>query len=128
MVDVGKPLRAVNINDGYVIAVILTVKEIQMAENSLELQPGDMKLFTNKRKTNEKQPDFQGQAMLSDGALVYASAWKNISQSSGQEWFKIKFGDPVQDRNDAPRATQNNDQTHQPVAQSIETIADDIPF
>ena len=128
MVDVGKPLRAVNINDGYVIAVILTVKEIQMAENSLELQPGDMKLFTNKRKTNEKQPDFQGQAMLSDGTLVYASAWKNTAQSSGQDWFKIKFGDPVQDRENAPRPTQNNHQTHQPVAESIETIADDIPF
>ena len=128
MVDVGKPLIRVNINDGYVIAVILTVKEIQMAENSLELQPGDMKLFTNKRKTNDKQPDFQGQAMLSDGTLVYASAWRNISQTSGQEWFKIKFGDPVQDRENAPRAEQNNNQTHQPVAESIETMADDIPF
>ena len=117
-----------NTNDGYVIAVILTVKEIQMAENSLELQPGDMKLFTNKRKTKETQPDFQGQAMLSDGTLVYASAWKNTAQSSGQDWFKIKFGDPVQDGGYAPRAEQNNNQTHQPVAESVETMADDIPF
>ena len=128
MVDVGKPLRAANINDGYVIAVILTVKEIQMAENKLELELGDMKLFTNRKKTKETQPDFQGQAMLPDGTLVYASAWKNISQNSGQEWFKIKFGDPVQEGGYAPRAEQNNNQTHQPVAESIETLADDIPF
>jgi len=117
-----------NTKDGYVIAVILTVKEIQMAENKLELQVGDMKLFTNRKKTNDKQPDFQGQAMLPDGTLVYASAWKNTAQSSGQDWFKIKFGDPVQDREDAPRVQQNNNQAHQSMEESIETIADDIPF
>jgi uncharacterized protein (DUF736 family) len=128
VVDVGKPLRAVNINDGYVIAVILTVKEIQMAENKLNLQPGDMKLFPNTRKTKDSQPDFQGQAMVADGTLVYASGWSNTSQNTGQQWLKIQFGDPVQDRENAPRPTQNNDQTHQPVAESIETIADDIPF
>ena len=126
--DVGKLLVAGNIKDGYVIAVILNDKEMQMAENKLELQVGDMKLFTNRKKTNDKQPDFQGQAMLPDGTLVYASAWKNTAQSSGQDWFKIKFGDPVRDQQDAPRPTQNNDQTHQPVAESIETISDDIPF
>jgi hypothetical protein len=99
-----------------------------MAEDNkrpLELKDNEGKLFINNDKTEDWHGDYQGQVLLPDGTRHYINLYENVSQNSGNRWYKIKIGNPVkQSANTQPSApVQNNVQ-----ADNVVDMEDDLPF
>jgi hypothetical protein len=54
-----------------------------------ELREGQGNLWKNDRKTEDKQPDVTGKAMIG-GKLMYVSGWRKTT-SAGKGWYSLAF-------------------------------------
>jgi hypothetical protein len=70
------------------------LKEINMeAKGSLRKNP---------RKEKESHPDLTGKWTDATGQQYWLSAWRNVDQKTGDVYFSLKLGNPVEERGDAP--------------------------
>ena len=77
-----------------------------------EQQDGTGSLFKNENKTNEKQPDYRGDATV-NGEKVEIAAWIKTAKS-GKKYMSLKFQEPRQ--KDAPKRAP------------VEDFDDAVPF
>ncbi len=56
-----------------------------------EVKPGRGTAFKNKRKSDEKHPDFNGEVRLPDGRLHFLDVWVQKTKA-GDNYFSIKIG------------------------------------
>lgn len=59
-------------------------------------------LRKNTRKEKDSHPDLVGKWTDTNGVQYWLSAWRNVDQQSGNVWFSLKLGKPVEERTDAP--------------------------
>lgn len=81
-------------------------------------------LRKNTRKEKDTHPDLTGKWTDSTGQQYWLSAWRNVDQKTGDVWFSLKLGNPVEPRGEQPMAAA-------PVAQKrppAQFPDDDIPF
>lgn len=84
-------------------------------------------LRKNLKKEKDSQPDLVGKWTDSDGTQYWLSAWRNHDEKTGNVWFALKRGNPVEDMPSKPQKSA-----------SVHSIAkgngyqpqndDDIPF
>ena len=55
-------------------------------------------LRKNTRKEKDSHPDLVGKWTDSTGQQFWLSAWRNVDQQSGNVWFSLKLGKPVEER------------------------------
>jgi hypothetical protein len=84
-------------------------------------------LRKNPRKEKDSHPDLTGKWTDTTGQQYWLSAWRNVDQQSGDVWFSLKIGNPVEPRNEqaAPVVSAHSKakaNAYQPMAD------DDIPF
>jgi hypothetical protein len=77
-------------------------------------------LFRNARKTQDKQPDHNGNCTI-EGVEYWISAWVKESKKDGSKFFSLAFTPKNTDGMDQRPASER--QTQQPVAPT-----EDIPF
>ena len=57
-----------------------------------EKKPGEAKLFKNKKKEKDSDPDYTGYYLHDDGVVEEGiSAWVNTSQKTGEKYMKLSF-------------------------------------
>ena len=59
-------------------------------------------LRKNARKEKESHPDLTGKWTDQTGQQYWLSAWRNVDQKTGDVYFSLKLGNPVEERGDAP--------------------------
>ena len=83
-------------------------------------------LRKNTRKEKDSHPDLVGKWTDSTGQQFWLSAWRNVDTQSGNVWFSLKLGKPVEERGQqmAPVTAHSKAKAnaYQPMAD------DDIPF
>jgi uncharacterized protein (DUF736 family) len=69
-----------------------------------ERKDGDGVLFKNDRKTEDKHPDYKGEALIG-GVEMDVAAWLKTAKSSGQKFFSLSIR-PKREQgfNQAPQA------------------------
>lgn len=82
-------------------------------------------LRKNPRKEKDSHPDLTGKWTDSTGQQYWLSAWRNVDQKTGDVYFSLKLGNPVEPRGEQPAPAQP---ARQPVRQSTNLQDDDIPF
>jgi hypothetical protein len=83
-------------------------------------------LRKNPRKEKESHPDLTGKWTDSTGQQYWLSAWRNVDQQTGDVYFSLKLGNPVEPRGEQPMAPAQP--ARQPVRQAANLPDDDIPF
>lgn len=79
-------------------------------------------LRRNTRKEKDSHPDLTGKWTDSTGQQYWLSAWRNVDQKTGDVWFSLKLGNPVEPRGEQAAPSR------QPVRQAANLPDDDIPF
>lgn len=85
-------------------------------------------LRKNTRKEKDSHPDLTGKWTDSTGQQYWLSAWRNVDQKTGDVWFSLKLGNPVEPRGEQPMAlvtphSKAKANAYQPMADDS-----DIPF
>lgn len=83
-------------------------------------------LRKNPRKEKDSHPDLVGKWTDSEGVQYWLSAWRNVDQQSGNVWFSLKLGKPVEERADAPAKPVSAHSKAK--ANAYQPQDDDIPF
>lgn len=73
-------------------------------------------LFRNKKKAQEKQPDYYGTCEI-EGKVYRISAWVNKS-NKGEQYLKMKYQEEEQEKNSVPSTA----------AEDLYGGDDDLPF
>ena len=81
-------------------------------------------LRKNPRKEKDSHPDLTGKWTDATGQQFWLSAWRNVDQQSGNVWFSLKLGAPVEPRGEQPMAPV----TPHSKAKANAFIDDDLPF
>lgn len=85
-------------------------------------------LRKNPRKEKDSHPDLVGKWTDSEGVQYWLSAWRNVDQQSGNVWFSLKLGKPVEERTN-PNAPAVPVSSHSAAkANAYQPQDDDIPF
>ena len=81
-------------------------------------------LRKNPRKEKDSHPDLTGKWTDSTGQQYWLSAWRNVDQATGNVWFSLKLGAPVEARGEqqAPAPVKPK------AAPAMADMEDDIPF
>lgn len=69
-----------------------------------EQKPETGALFKNKKKLNDRHPDYTGTATV-NGQKLSISAWINES-NAGEKYMSLKFEEPRSPRQDAPQESK----------------------
>lgn len=87
-------------------------------------------LRKNTRKEKDSHPDLVGKWTDSSGQQYWLSAWRNVDQQSGNVWFSLKLGKPVEERADAPAPVAAKPVSAHSAAKANAFVDDDsdIPF
>ncbi len=88
-----------------------------------EAKEGDVSIFKNSKKTEDKHPDYTGKALIK-GETMYLSLW--LKQREGGEVFFSGRIEPRRERQETPVEDPFNPKTDKPKAQAQPT--DDLPF
>lgn len=83
-------------------------------------------LFKNDRKNNERQPDYNGNAII-NGKTMRISAWIKKSQN-GTTFMSLAFDEPQQQTQQSAPAPQRPAPAPAPASQGLEPQPDDLPF
>jgi uncharacterized protein (DUF736 family) len=83
-----------------------------------ELKPSQGSIFKNEKKTQEKQPDYNGEIKTPSGELLKISMWVKTA-NSGKKYFSCSIQTPM--INTPPQKTQ-------PVSENNSEPVDDLPF
>lgn len=81
-------------------------------------------LFYNTNKTNPKQPDLSGKAIIKGQEQQFV-CWKNVSKD-GKEYLTCKFSDPKPANESKPSANNNNDTNKPAYTSNISEDLDDL--
>lgn len=79
-------------------------------------------LRKNPRKEKDSHPDLTGKWTDSTGQQFWLSAWRNVDQQSGNVWFSLKLGAPVEPKQPMAPVTAHSK------AKANAFIDDDLPF
>ena len=83
-------------------------------------------LRKNPRKEKDSHPDLTGKWTDSTGQQYWLSAWRNVDQATGNVWFSLKLGSPVEQKQEMAPVTAHSQakaNAYQP-----QMADDDIPF
>ena len=58
--------------------------------SSFEIKEKEGSLFTNKKKTTDKHPDYTGTCVI-NGVKMNISSWINEARTSGVKYMRLKF-------------------------------------
>ena len=58
--------------------------------SSFEIKEKEGSLFTNKKKTTDKHPDYTGTCVI-NGVKINISSWINEARTSGVKYMRLKF-------------------------------------
>jgi hypothetical protein len=83
-------------------------------------------LRKNTRKEKDSHPDLTGKWTDENGVQYWLSAWRNVDEKTGNVWFSLKLGKPVEERTDAP--VKPVSAHNQAKANAYQPQDDDIPF
>jgi hypothetical protein len=94
-----------------------------------EKKPGEAKLFKNKKKETENDPDLTGYYLHDDGVTEEGiNAWFNTA-ASGDKYIKLSFWNKSETAaKGIAEARQSMAPAPQPAPQPQEPFSDDIPF
>jgi len=92
-----------------------------------EKKPGEAKLFRNKDKVKDSDPDYQGYHLHEDGVTEEGiNAWINTS-ANGSKYMKLSFWNKSETAAKGV-AQARQAMAPQPAPQPQEPFSDDIPF
>lgn len=80
-------------------------------------------LFKNKRKENEKHPDYNGSINVG-GTEYWISSWLQTSEKTGEKFMSLS----VKLKEDNPRQSSTPTRQSAPKGNSVADMEDDIPF
>jgi len=84
-------------------------------------------LFKNDRKQNERQPDYNGNAVI-NGKPMRISAWIKKSQN-GTTFMSLAFDEPMQQQSaPAPQAPRPVAPAPAPASDPFAPVPEDLPF
>lgn len=91
----------------------------------MEAQAGG-NLRKNPRKEKDSHPDLSGTWTDTDGVKYWLSAWRNVDPKTGDVWFGLKLGKPVEQRTNpnAPAVSAHS----KAKGNGFQPQDDDIPF
>ena len=58
--------------------------------SSFEIKEKEGSLFSNKKKTTDKHPDYTGSCVI-NGVKMNISSWVNKARTSGVKYMRLKF-------------------------------------
>ena len=58
--------------------------------SSFEIKEKEGSLFSNKKKTTDKHPDYTGSCVI-NGVKLNISSWVNQAKTSGVKYMRLKF-------------------------------------
>ncbi len=72
---------------------------------SLENKVGDITIFNNYKKTEQKHPDYTGTFTYANGDKIYLSLWKRRSADTGTEFISGYASPPYEGPKTSERPT-----------------------
>ena len=88
--------------------------------SNYETKPGNGAIFKNKKKQEDKHPDYVGDIVTPSGEALRLSLWVKTGQQSGEKYFSVSVQPPYQSTQATPvPATPEQANT---------AHADDLPF
>jgi hypothetical protein len=83
-------------------------------------------LRKNPRKEKDSHPDLTGKWTDQSGQQYWLSAWRNVDTQTGNVYFSLKLGDPVEQQSGSYESKKPA-LVQKPV-KSVVDMDDDIPF
>jgi hypothetical protein len=84
-------------------------------------------LRKNTRKEKDSHPDLTGKWTDQSGQQYWLSAWRNVDDKTGNVWFSLKLGAPVEQQSGGYESKKPA-LVQKPVSKSFADMDDDIPF